>query len=223
MALRSRRPPCSTRGRPSPGRPAAVAQSGDNGSPGASAVGPYPGGGHGQTARSTGGGGSERRRATGSARRPDRPRRAPPTPPARRDPIDPRSPPGRRGPGDVAAEIERLRGRVEARRAAVPAIRYPPQLPVSARRDDLAAAIRDHQVVIVAGETGSGKTTQLPKICLELGRGVRGMIGHTQPRRIAARTVAERIAEELGRTAGRAGRLPGAVHRPGRATTPWSR
>jgi ATP-dependent helicase HrpA len=86
---------------------------------------------------------------------------------------------------------------VERRRAAVPEISYPPELPVSAARDELAAAIRDHQVVIVAGETGSGKTTQLPKICLELGRGVEGMIGHTQPRRIAARTVSERIAEEL--------------------------
>ena len=81
-------------------------------------------------------------------------------------------------------------------------ITYPADLPVSQRRDDIAAAIRDHQVVIVAGETGSGKTTQLPKICLELGRGARGdgggLIGHTQPRRIAARSVAERIAEELG-------------------------
>src|SRR5688572_6242645 len=76
-------------------------------------------------------------------------------------------------------------------------ITYPPQLPVSERRDDLAAAIRDHQVVVVAGETGSGKTTQLPKICLELGRGVAGAIAHTQPRRLAARTVAERIASEL--------------------------
>jgi ATP-dependent helicase HrpA len=76
-------------------------------------------------------------------------------------------------------------------------ITYPEELPVSQRRDDIAAAIRDHQVVIVAGETGSGKTTQLPKICLELGRGIAGQIGHTQPRRIAARTVAERIAEEL--------------------------
>ena len=80
----------------------------------------------------------------------------------------------------------------------MPVIRYPEELPVSARRDDIAAAIRDHQVVIVAGETGSGKTTQIPKICLELGLGVEGAIGHTQPRRIAARTVAERIAEELG-------------------------
>ncbi len=80
---------------------------------------------------------------------------------------------------------------------------YPPELPVTQRRDDIAAAIRDHQVVIIAGETGSGKTTQIPKICLELGRGRRGakgggLIGHTQPRRIAARSVAERIAEELG-------------------------
>ena len=80
----------------------------------------------------------------------------------------------------------------------MPAISYPPQLPVSERKDDLLAAIRDHQVVVVAGETGSGKTTQLPKICLELGRGVEGAIAHTQPRRLAARTVAERIAHELG-------------------------
>ncbi|RLV49177.1 ATP-dependent RNA helicase HrpA [Nocardioides mangrovicus] len=78
-------------------------------------------------------------------------------------------------------------------------ITYPPDLPVSQRRDDIAAAIRDHQVVVVAGETGSGKTTQLPKICLELGRGEGGaLIGHTQPRRIAARSVAERVAAELG-------------------------
>jgi ATP-dependent helicase HrpA len=91
---------------------------------------------------------------------------------------------------------------VERRRSLVPRLSYPDQLPVSQRRDDIAAAIRDHQVVIVAGETGSGKTTQLPKICLELGRGVAGMIGHTQPRRIAARSVAERIAEEIGRPLG---------------------
>ena len=87
---------------------------------------------------------------------------------------------------------------ITARRAAVPPISYPEQLPVSARRDEIAAAIRDHQVVVVAGETGSGKTTQIPKICLELGRGVEGMIGHTQPRRIAARTVAERLCDEMG-------------------------
>src|SRR5580658_9389606 len=84
-----------------------------------------------------------------------------------------------------------------ARRAAMAPISYPPELPVSQRKDDIAQAIRDHQVVIIAGETGSGKTTQIPKICLELGRGVAGQIGHTQPRRLAARTVAERIAEEL--------------------------
>ena len=92
-----------------------------------------------------------------------------------------------------------------ARTAAVPAIVYPEELPVSARREEIAAAIAEHQVVIVAGETGSGKTTQLPKICLELGRGVTGMIGHTQPRRIAARSVAERIASELGTLIGRDG------------------
>ncbi|WP_315216363.1 DEAD/DEAH box helicase, partial [Actinomyces dentalis] len=77
--------------------------------------------------------------------------------------------------------------------------------PDSARREEIAEAIRDHQVVIVAGETGSGKTTQLPKICLELGRGITAMIGHTQPRRIAARSVAERIAHELGTPIGRDG------------------
>ncbi len=97
----------------------------------------------------------------------------------------------------IDAEIDKARLRVAQRSSAIPAISYPEQLPISQRRDDIAAAIRDHQVVIVAGETGSGKTTQLPKICLELGRGVRGMIGHTQPRRIAARTVADRVAEEL--------------------------
>ena len=98
----------------------------------------------------------------------------------------------------VLAEVETATAQTEARRASVPVLRYPPELPVSQRKDEIAAAIRDHQVVIIAGETGSGKTTQLPKICLELGRGVTGQIGHTQPRRIAARTVAERIASELG-------------------------
>ncbi|HTU04378.1 MAG TPA: ATP-dependent RNA helicase HrpA, partial [Trebonia sp.] len=97
---------------------------------------------------------------------------------------------------ELTADIARAEDRVAKRRAAVPDISYPEELPVSQRKDDIAAVIRDHQVVIVAGETGSGKTTQLPKICLELGRGITGQIGHTQPRRIAARTVAERIAEE---------------------------
>ncbi|MGH3769813.1 MAG: ATP-dependent RNA helicase HrpA [Pseudonocardiaceae bacterium] len=92
---------------------------------------------------------------------------------------------------------ESLADRLAHRQAAVPRISYPPALPISGHTDEIAAAIRDHQVVVVAGETGSGKTTQLPKICLELGRGIQGTIGHTQPRRIAARTVAERIAEEL--------------------------
>src|SRR5580693_988591 len=107
----------------------------------------------------------------------------------------------RRGNGEGAArfagQLAEAQARVRRRRASVPEVSYPPQLPVSGRRDDLLAAIRDHQVVVVAGETGSGKTTQLPQLCLELGRGVRGTIAHTQPRRLAARTVAQRIADEL--------------------------
>ncbi|GAA2803501.1 ATP-dependent RNA helicase HrpA [Kribbella solani] len=98
----------------------------------------------------------------------------------------------------LVGAVEQAERRVELRRAAVPEITYPEELPVSRLKDEIATAIRDHQVVVVAGETGSGKTTQIPKICLELGRGIHGMIGHTQPRRLAARTVAERIAEELG-------------------------
>jgi ATP-dependent helicase HrpA len=82
-------------------------------------------------------------------------------------------------------------------RNPLPPITYPEELPVSGRREDIAAALRQHQVIIVCGETGSGKTTQLPKICLELGRGLNGMIGHTQPRRIAASATAKRIAQEL--------------------------
>ncbi|MGW5906305.1 ATP-dependent RNA helicase HrpA [Streptomyces althioticus] len=106
--------------------------------------------------------------------------------------------------GEIEAEVAAAEERMVARRARVPEIRYPEQLPVSQKKDAIAEAIRDHQVVIVAGETGSGKTTQIPKICMELGRGVRGMIGHTQPRRIAARTVAERVAEELDTPLGEA-------------------
>ncbi|MFF4181584.1 ATP-dependent RNA helicase HrpA [Streptomyces sp. NPDC001691] len=98
---------------------------------------------------------------------------------------------------EIAAEAQKSADRIARRSARMPGITYPEQLPVSQKKDEILEAIRDHQVVIVAGETGSGKTTQIPKICMELGRGVRGMIGHTQPRRIAARTVADRIAEEL--------------------------
>ncbi|HET9772555.1 MAG TPA: ATP-dependent RNA helicase HrpA, partial [Acidimicrobiia bacterium] len=103
---------------------------------------------------------------------------------------------------EVAAAVEAAEQRIAARRAGVPVPRYPAALPVSERKDEIAAVVADHQVVIVAGETGSGKSTQLPKICLEVGRGVRGMVGHTQPRRLAARAVAERVAEELGSEVG---------------------
>ncbi len=95
------------------------------------------------------------------------------------------------------ADIRRSIERAAARRAAMPRVMYPAELPVVQRREEIAAAIAANPVIILCGETGSGKTTQLPKICLELGRGVTGMIGHTQPRRVAARTVANRIAEEL--------------------------
>ena len=94
---------------------------------------------------------------------------------------------------DITAALQK----VQSRAASCPKVTYPENLPVSQKKQDILQAIRDHQVVIVAGETGSGKTTQLPKICLELGRGVKGLIGHTQPRRLAARTVANRIADEL--------------------------
>ena len=103
---------------------------------------------------------------------------------------------------EIGAEIHAAAERVALTDAAVPTITYPDALPVTTRKDDIAEAIRDNQVVIIAGETGSGKTTQIPKICLELGRGRRGFIGHTQPRRIAARTVAERIASELDQKIG---------------------
>ncbi|MCL7379732.1 ATP-dependent RNA helicase HrpA [Streptomyces sp. 35G-GA-8] len=105
---------------------------------------------------------------------------------------------------EIAGQAEKAAERTRLRAGRMPAVSYPEQLPVSQKKDLILEAIRDHQVVIVAGETGSGKTTQIPKICLELGRGVRGMIGHTQPRRIAARTVAERVAEELDTPLGEA-------------------
>ncbi len=99
---------------------------------------------------------------------------------------------------DIAKRIDASVQRRQGRLAALPKPDYPEELPVSAKKDEIAQAIQKNQVVIVCGETGSGKTTQLPKICLELGRGVSGLIGHTQPRRIAARSVASRIAQEIG-------------------------
>ena len=105
---------------------------------------------------------------------------------------------GRRQHKNQAAPRPFTPAQLSQRAASLPTITYPAQLPVSARQEEIAAAILANQVVIVAGETGSGKTTQIPKICLDLGRGVNAMIGHTQPRRIAARSVAERIAQELG-------------------------
>jgi ATP-dependent helicase HrpA len=94
-------------------------------------------------------------------------------------------------------ELEKSRALCESRRARVPKIDYDENLPVVARREEIARAIRENQVVVISGETGSGKSTQIPKICLEIGRGIGGMIGHTQPRRIAARSIAARLAEEL--------------------------
>ena len=103
---------------------------------------------------------------------------------------------------EIGQDIQAAADRLALVDAAVPQLTYPDSLPVSARKDDIAAAIEKNQVVIIAGETGSGKTTQIPKICLDIGRGRRGLIGHTQPRRIAARTVAERIASELDQDIG---------------------
>lgn len=102
----------------------------------------------------------------------------------------------------VERSIARSAAELVRRRSIVPAVAYPADLPVTAALDRLRAALSEHQVVVVAGETGSGKSTQLPKLCLELGRGVLGRIAHTQPRRIAARSIARRIAEELGVRAG---------------------
>ncbi|QSX35447.1 ATP-dependent RNA helicase HrpA [Shewanella avicenniae] len=105
---------------------------------------------------------------------------------------------------DLTTEAEAALAKANQRMAARPTINYPDELPVSQKRDEIASAIINNQVVIVAGETGSGKTTQLPKICLDLGLGARGLIGHTQPRRLAARSVASRVAEELHTELGQA-------------------
>ncbi|MDT0166326.1 ATP-dependent RNA helicase HrpA [Actinotalea sp. AC32] len=169
--------------------------------------------------------GDRRRRSSrgrGRGRRPDGPRAdAPRTDGADRSPDAPDRRRGRRpttDPTDRARDAVQAAAREQARRerraatrraVVVPPITYPEELPVSARRADIAAAIRDHQVVVVAGETGSGKTTQLPKIALELGRGRQGQIGHTQPRRIAARSVAERISEEITGGSGALGSIVG--------------
>nr|WP_314484843.1 ATP-dependent RNA helicase HrpA [uncultured Pseudomonas sp.] len=97
-----------------------------------------------------------------------------------------------------AERVQASCAQVTARQQSVPLVRYDDSLPIAAKRDDIKKALAEHQVLVIAGETGSGKTTQLPKICLELGRGSHGLIAHTQPRRIAARSVAARVAEELG-------------------------
>ncbi len=103
---------------------------------------------------------------------------------------------------EIALMLAEALQRAKLRKESVPKITYPKALPVSQHKDEIIKAIKEHQVVIVAGETGSGKTTQLPKMCLEAGLGQKGLIGHSQPRRIAARAVASRIAEELGQDIG---------------------
>ncbi|MDX1397427.1 MAG: helicase-related protein, partial [Oceanospirillum sp.] len=97
----------------------------------------------------------------------------------------------------LAQQILRSAEKADRRAKLIPKVEYPENLPVSQKKADIAEAIQNNQVVVIAGETGSGKTTQIPKICLELGLGAKGLIGHTQPRRLAARTVADRVAEEL--------------------------
>ncbi len=103
----------------------------------------------------------------------------------------------------LSQKIETSISKRQQRKNSIPVINYP-DLPVTDKKDEIADLIRQNQVLILCGETGSGKTTQIPKICLEIGRGIAGFIGHTQPRRIAARTVADRIAEELGQKTGQA-------------------
>ncbi|MEE9160755.1 MAG: DEAD/DEAH box helicase, partial [Gammaproteobacteria bacterium] len=108
------------------------------------------------------------------------------------------------GQGSLQKKIEAALVRKVVKMENIPVIEFPEILPVSDKRDEIAAAIQNNQVVIICGETGSGKTTQIPKICLSIGRGIDGLIGHTQPRRIAARTIASRIADELKTEPGQA-------------------
>src|SRR3954454_23953550 len=116
----------------------------------------------------------------------------------------------RHHPGQRDALLDRLLQQVrdsialrEERRLKVPRVTYPQDLPITPRKDEIVAAIRAHQVVVIAGETGSGKTTQIPKMCLEAGLGIGAMIGWTQPRRVAALSISQRIAEELNVAWGR--------------------
>ena len=122
--------------------------------------------------------------------------------------------PLKKNPSKADGVMSKSMALAERRKALLPTPTFPEALPVSQRLETLQTAIADNQVIIVAGETGSGKTTQLPKICLSLGRGVFGTIGHTQPRRVAARTVAHRIAEELDVPLGKGCGLSGEIYRP---------
>ena len=99
--------------------------------------------------------------------------------------------------GKLRRELDQSIETLNQRRENIPKIKLPDELPITSRADEIMQAVREHQVVVVAGETGSGKSTQLPKLMLKMGRGVEGLIGHTQPRRLAARSVAQRVSEEL--------------------------
>src|SRR5690606_28283711 len=104
----------------------------------------------------------------------------------------------------LASQIEASKAHVERLRALPLKLEFDPELPITAHREEIAKALAEHQVIVVCGATGSGKTTQLPKLCIEAGRGTYGLIGHTQPRRIAARALADRLAYELGTNVGAA-------------------
>ena len=132
-----------------------------------------------------------------ASNKPQKPSSSPQTAVKRSAPV-PQARPARQGKPRLTPEELAAREAARTFRNPLPPITFPEDLPVSGRRHEIAQALQNHQVIIVSGETGSGKTTQLPKICLELGRGQQGLIGHTQPRRIAASSTARRIAVELG-------------------------